>query len=119
MKTFKTQTEAIDFLVEQGKPIAHARVAILEAFDHEYGKVKTDWLRGDDEWSGYEINEDVPFDDTEDADFPAIIATEEDIISIFEQFCGPEGDFKLTEKGWEFQGSLEDKYNVDGTHNKL
>lgn len=103
MQTFTTRTQAIDFLVAQGKPLNKVKVAIDQGFN--YDGIDQATPEGADLIAhAYDFVGDPT----------AKQATEQDVISTYNTFCGPDGYYKLTDKGFVFDGNTNPSYDVNG-----
>lgn len=105
MQTFTTRSAIVAFLVSIGKPLAHAKVAITEGYD--FGDGSDDLARRDD-WDGIDNLSD---------DFVPGVVSEGDAIMMYDTFCGDDGLFVLTDKGFECDGNPA-SYTVDGDYIK-
>jgi hypothetical protein len=110
---FTTRKQAIDWLVTQGKPLAHAKVAIDQAFNYDDdGATDNLCRRTSNDWQ-FTF---APGGTANLSDCVPVTLTEADVLSAYNDFCGPNGYFKLTEQGFCFDGDEQPTYDINGDH---
>lgn len=97
MQTFTTRTQAIDFLVSQGKVLGEARVAVDQAFNYDEDNVKTDLIKC--------INNDDKFE--------TCTVTEKEVLAQFEE-CYVCNGYYLSDKGYTCDDEDNPHYDIEG-----
>lgn len=100
MNTFTTRTEAINFLVAQGKPLAHAKVAVNESLNYDDDGDTRDLIAHDFHGNNPGLS-------------PCTV-TERDLLQTYEDMCGSDGYFTLEADGFHFEGEVKAKFDVNG-----